>query len=404
MNRDFSRKDLLVVSGYFPKTSSSYCPFVYDQVCAFVRSGRFNKIIIVNPAQPLDYEFRGLTIIGAGCKSFLCRVPVLGSIIKRRYFMKVLEKHHIDITSLAFAFCHQCEFAVFGLAVREKNPSLRVIVQFHDCDPFRVLACSKRLGFWGVKQMFRFLNSRRVLEVVDACVAVSKNVAKMAMEFPHQQVYLSYEPAVTWARRLRHFRSARIKKIYILHNGVDTKTFNSKGRTVHSDFHIGCFAMCIPLKGYRYLIEAMVKIDNQIREWRMTLIGSGAELELYRELVKEKGLSNRVRFLSGIEHEQMADYFRDLDLFVMPSYFEAFGCVYSEAFACGTPYIACEGQGVDDVIYPEDRHLWLAKPRNSDDLAQKILHYYRFRPTQRTIESVDIDVLVGKFIDEVLRQ
>ena len=97
----------------------------------------------------------------------------------------------------------------------------------------------------------------------------------------------------------------------------------------------------------------------------------------------------------------MADYFRDLDLFVMPSYFEAFGCVYSEAFACGTPYIACEGQGIEDVIYPEDRHLWLTKPKNSEDLADKILHFYRSHPTQRTSESVDIDVLVGKFLEEV---
>ena len=38
------------------------------------------------------------------------------------------------------------------------------------------------------------------------------------------------------------------------------------------------------------------------------------------------------------------------DVFAMPSWDEAFGLVYTEAMAQGTPVIACRGEGPEDFI------------------------------------------------------
>ena len=43
-------------------------------------------------------------------------------------------------------------------------------------------------------------------------------------------------------------------------------------------------------------------------------------------------------------HENLPSFYQSLDLFVLPSYYEAFGCVYAEAYSCGVPFIAVKNQ------------------------------------------------------------
>ena len=70
------------------------------------------------------------------------------------------------------------------------------------------------------------------------------------------------------------------------------------------------------------------------------------------------------------------------------------------------PFITCEGQGLDDLFYTEDRDRWLCKQRDPDDLAHKIddcicsLAAGRMFE-QRLAKDLDIDVLVGDFVKEL---
>ena len=59
------------------------------------------------------------------------------------------------------------------------------------------------------------------------------------------------------------------------------------------------------------------------------------------------------------------------DLFVLPSWDEAFGLVYTEAMAQGTPVVACRGEGAADFV--EDGVTgFLVPPRDPAALAQVI--------------------------------
>lgn len=122
---------------------------------------------------------------------------------------------------------------------------------------------------------------------------------------------------------------------------------------------------------------------------------------------------NRIdaEFLTKMRHEHLSDFYRSLDLFVLPSYFEGFRCVFTEAHSCGVPFITCEVQGIDDIISVEDRNKWLCKPKDAKDLAEKIqkaiasiLGLQLGTPTislQVLNEDQDIDTLVKTFVENV---
>jgi len=56
------------------------------------------------------------------------------------------------------------------------------------------------------------------------------------------------------------------------------------------------------------------------------------------------------------------------DLFVLPSWDEAFGLVYTEAMTQGAPIVACRGEGVEDFV-TDGESGYLVPPRDAAALA-----------------------------------
>jgi glycosyltransferase involved in cell wall biosynthesis len=240
-------------------------------------------------------------------------------------------------------------------------------------------------------------------EAIDCHVFVSEMARKSFYAAPDAS-WTSYAHYRRQMRGLGFYRPVRAGRSVVLHNGVDTDLFTSKGRavTTHaSPFTIGTVANFEKLKGHVVLIEALSQISDKLGNWQLKLVGSGPEEGRIREAIARKGLQSRVEIVHEMFHEALPDFYRSLDLFVLPSFFEAFGCVYTEAFACGTPFIACAGQGMDDLVPESERGLWLATPGDAGDLAEKIVAYYAQRPKQHLAGEIAIDPLVRDFLCEV---
>lgn len=99
-------------------------------------------------------------------------------------------------------------------------------------------------------------------------------------------------------------------------------------------------------KGYRYLQEALKKM----RHVQPLVIGRG-------------GLTLRP--------EQMPLAYAAADVFVTPSLGDNLPNTVAEALSCGTPCVAFAVGGIPEMI-EHGRTGWLARPRNSDDLAEGI--------------------------------
>lgn len=116
------------------------------------------------------------------------------------------------------------------------------------------------------------------------------------------------------------------------------------------------------------LIEAIPKVLGNNRKVKFLIIGRGPDYKKMIQKINDLNINNCVITLEYVK--DVAQYYSAADIFVMPSIKEEFGLVYLEAMACGLPVIAVNGHVVPEIV--GDAGL-LFEPRNSDDLASKII-------------------------------
>ena len=155
--------------------------------------------------------------------------------------------------------------------------------------------------------------------------------------------------------------------LFTVYNGVDTARFPSEGKQQNTVFTVISVANLIPIKGHDYLVEAVARIKGEDLPIRLQLVGAGPEEARLKEKCAELGISDIVEFLGWQEYDEVARLMKNADMFVMPSYFEAFGCVYLEAMSAGTLTCGCFGTGADEIIHHGQDGLLLGQ-RSADDV------------------------------------
>jgi glycosyltransferase involved in cell wall biosynthesis len=136
--------------------------------------------------------------------------------------------------------------------------------------------------------------------------------------------------------------------------GVDPTFFcpHEPGRTERSIFRIGYAGGLLPEKGVDLLIRACSRLYG---EWELHIAGEGSERSSLQQLVDRLQVTERVRLHGRLSGRQMPDFYRSLDVFVLPSrsrpnWREQFGRVLVEAMASATPVIGSDSGEIPHVI------------------------------------------------------
>lgn len=137
-------------------------------------------------------------------------------------------------------------------------------------------------------------------------------------------------------------------------------------------------------KGYDLLIDAFALVAVREPEARLCLAIGGADLsapeqKLRDELVeqaRQSGFADRIRFTSFVPDDQLPDYYRAADMFVLCSRYEPFGMTAIEAMACGTPTIVTVHGGLCRAL-SFGRHALLADPLDREDLGIMMAKVFR---------------------------
>jgi glycosyltransferase involved in cell wall biosynthesis len=75
------------------------------------------------------------------------------------------------------------------------------------------------------------------------------------------------------------------------------------------------------------------------------MVGSGEEEEKIRAVLSKAFGEGLVHVEAGLPHEKLAEWYRAMDLFVMPSRYETMSNAILEAQACGVPFLASDIAG-----------------------------------------------------------
>lgn len=122
-------------------------------------------------------------------------------------------------------------------------------------------------------------------------------------------------------------------------------------------------------KGIDLNLQALGKLYQKgQRDWIYTVVGDGRERASLEAMARTLGIASQVHFVGAVNHDRVYGHLALADVFMLPSYREAFGVAYLEAMACGLLSIGVRGQGPEAFIRNGETGL-LVEPRDADDLA-----------------------------------
>lgn len=136
---------------------------------------------------------------------------------------------------------------------------------------------------------------------------------------------------------------------------------------------IGYVGRVDPRKGVQYLVMAMVKVKERYPEVVLFLAGGsrhGYDGKI-RQLVRENGLEQQVRFLGRINGD-ILPYYQLADIIVIPSLSEGIPITLGEAMACQVPVVITRLPGVVPFLRPAEMVQW-ANIADHQSLAEAIL-------------------------------
>jgi glycosyltransferase involved in cell wall biosynthesis len=175
-----------------------------------------------------------------------------------------------------------------------------------------------------------------------------------------------------WERRLaasRHIApDSRLRRIY---NGVEPcPPATTPGQPANGPV-VGAIAVMRRQKRLDLLIEAAPTILAAEPEARVEIIGNGPEEPRLRALASRLGLDAEPRFRLLPFESNSWRYLARLDVYVLPSGWEAFPIGVLEALACGVPQVATDVGGTSEAVADGDTGCLVA-PRAGEIAAAAI--------------------------------
>jgi glycosyltransferase involved in cell wall biosynthesis len=124
-----------------------------------------------------------------------------------------------------------------------------------------------------------------------------------------------------------------------------------------------------PRMGLEQLLRAVTLLEDDVA---LAVVGGGLLSDELRRLTGALGLDGRVLFVGAVEEEELHDWYRAADLFVLPTAaYEGFGMVTIEALASGTPVVGTPVGATPELLAPLDPRL-VARGADAASLATAI--------------------------------
>jgi glycosyltransferase involved in cell wall biosynthesis len=193
-----------------------------------------------------------------------------------------------------------------------------------------------------------------------------------------------YGTMVAVSQDLKRFVCKKVgipeKRVEVIYNGVapaqtvtDEEVQKYKAELGISGCYplLGVVGSLYPVKGHRFLLEAMPEVLRRWPKAQLLVIGRG-ELEVaLKEQVEQLAIGANVHFLGM--RQDVPKLLSVLDVFVLPSLSEGLSLALLEAMASGKPVVATRVGGNPEVI-EQGRTGLLAQPEDARDLGANLVN------------------------------
>lgn len=163
-------------------------------------------------------------------------------------------------------------------------------------------------------------------------------------------------------------------KIKVIYNGLDVDKFDVHLPKSSPGFIIGNLGRLVYQKNQRALIDLAAILKGEINNFKIRIGGAGPLLETLIEYTKEKQVEHLIQFTGEVKSP--ISFFKDIDIFVLPSHWEGFGYVIAEASLLEKPVIAYNVSSNPELIRNNVTG-YLIKKDDLPAMKEKILHLYR---------------------------
>jgi glycosyltransferase involved in cell wall biosynthesis len=103
-------------------------------------------------------------------------------------------------------------------------------------------------------------------------------------------------------------------------------------------------------KGYAAMLGVFAEVIAECSEFHWIVVGEGSYLKEFKEEVAAQNLSGHVTCLGAVARDELPRFYSGADLYWLLSKREAFGLVYAEAQACGTPTLGPRRCGIAEAV------------------------------------------------------
>lgn len=220
---------------------------------------------------------------------------------------------------------------------------------------------------WGVPLVVSFHTLARVKDVANTGETPEPLFRKRGEDRVMVAADRIIAPTTTERMQLVDLYEADASRISVVPPGVDLDRFTPGDRAAarrRFGFHDGPTMVFVgrlqPFKGTDVAVNALARLARMVPDARLVIVGgdsprgSRGERIRLRLTARRLGVSDRVRFVEPVAHDELPDLYRAADVVVVPSASESFGLVALEAAACGTPVVATAVGGLRLIVRDGD--------------------------------------------------
>jgi len=198
------------------------------------------------------------------------------------------------------------------------------------------------------------------------------------------------------------------EKVITIHNGIEINHRIEKADCIRikkelvgldsDSVVIGAVGSLRPVKGYEYLLNAVLPVTQSFSNIKFIIVGDGRSRPFLEKLADDLKIRDYVSFLGY--RDDIAALIRVMDIVVVPSLSEGISNVILEAMAASKPVIATRVGGNPEVV-TEDGTAFLIPPKDPASIAHAIITLLKDENTREEMGKAAFDRVRKLFAQEI---